>query len=275
MPKDKFQEELREIGEAMMKDFALNAYITGTLEGKTLLDLDVEKMMAELRTEWDRTMSEMPRLIQRLQDGETLAAKYRFAGKDRLWVGLNKKGPFMRIEPSFTIAYSPELFANSATVEALVDNHQRFYSISREMLGMAFEDIQNRTELEDEAKKFREFMARTKKDGLVYRMKKGATFALGNVFAYLLFKKSYGQVMVDAAMNYREQIRGHDALSRFFAGENHYVAETMSTGRNTSNETGIREIGDLAQKLAHCHGRLRQEKVGKLRAYLSYVPAQY
>ncbi len=273
MSEDNFQEILKECGDAMMKDFVLNTYITGTLEGKTLQDLDINQLMGELREQWNEAMAELPGYIQSLQDGETLAARYKFAGQNRLLIGLNKVGPFMKIEPNFIIGYSSNVFENSAAVDELVENHGVFNGISKQMLGDSFDDIQGRTELEEGGQEFKEYLSGNR-SGLVYQMKKGFAFALGNVFSHLMFKKSYGEVIAKAAMDNREQIRTYDALSRFFGGERDFVqAHLKNTG--VSNEAGIKEIGTLATSLSHSYGRLRQEKVKKLKAYLLYAPAQF
>ena len=76
-------------------------------------------------------------------------------------------------------------------------------------------------------------------------------------------------------MNHREQIRTYGALSRFFGGERDFIADSFRDGRTVPNKKGVMEIGDLSKNLAHCYGRMRQEKLKKLQAYMLYAPAQF
>ena len=276
MTEEETPKSLEEFAKVLTRDFALNTYVTATLEGKTLLDLDMDELWQQLNREWQNVMTELPKMVDCLTEGRSVAARYSFGGQERLVLGVSPIGPYMRIEPSILIGYAQAVFDNPAAISETLKMHQSFDEITSVLLGYQFGNLEKREESRVSAEEFILAMAKSRPDSLAYRVKRGVAFGVADFFSRRMKGVSYAQFIKDKALETREEIRTYDALARFFQGERNFADHYTENHPTVDGRLDqIHEIRECANKMAHNYSRLRDERLKDLQTDLMLAPARF
>ena len=269
----------------LLREFALNEYVTSALEGKgpvginLLVDnpefrLDKTGMSERFSAEWDKIMERFPKALAAALQGKGFFETYDYY-EHKLDIGGSTEIQFMQLDSKFTIAYGERIFETPQDLNANVHNHQLMQDTSRQILQDSFERAKEIVEDKESAAEFIVEMGAARQSGSCgYWIRYAIERCIGGAVSRILFNKSYKQVVRDRALKLKGRIRAHDALYRFFRGEERYIDSYIQEKHPGGNsEEQIKRIQDYAKDLSHINSRIREETLKELQQVVLYAPA--